>query len=308
MVVNSNSHAAHRLSKYISRSDRERQAERDYAATLIPALADRCYHLPGNNYCQDWFQYFMNNHPVLGICCHDKLHPIGFRQRIVTLVGSIAFGLIITNIFFLSLISTDEAFDDLHDPIVSLSVNSTLTGSQGSDQQVTITYGMILLWTVGTSVHSIFDMTIWYMSACACCHPGGRFEQFGCCKMLGSSVVIFAVVLVVAVASVIVVYRASIESQTNDIDEQDANGNETDGSVEFGKVNGVESFDFLLSWTVEVVIALFAAYPLIGTIFFTGVLGCGRLPFLGGRPREMWLEEQERLEIQRKGTDETDRV
>lgn len=39
---------------------------------LIPALAWRSYHLPGNSWCQDWMQYYKNNHPVFGICCHHK--------------------------------------------------------------------------------------------------------------------------------------------------------------------------------------------------------------------------------------------
>ena len=64
---------------------------------LVQKLALQSYHLPGNNWIQDWWQFMANNHPVFGICCHNRLHPIKSFTRIVALVGTITFGLAITN-------------------------------------------------------------------------------------------------------------------------------------------------------------------------------------------------------------------
>lgn len=294
----SRSYAASRLSDYTKGPARAKKAERDYKATIVPALAARCYHLPGNTYCQDWSQYFMNNHPVIGICFHSKHHPLGFPERLVALIGSIAFGLAITNIFFLSFIFTDEEYQEA---VLSISVNKNatkvneLTGADDndSDSSIVITYGMILLWTVGGGLHTMFDLSVWYISACACCHPGGLLERCGCLKKLGSTAVLFLVVVVVAISTFIVVLRASIESSDEDITIANiTSGGLTDDIVDLGKVDGVESFEFILAFLIELAMALIVYFPLLGTILFTGILGCGRIPFLGGQPREVWLEEK----------------
>ena len=72
-------------------------SERD---KLVQLLALQSYHLPGNSWLQDWSQFMANNHPVFGICCHNKLHPIKSFTRIVALIGTITFGLAITNLFY----------------------------------------------------------------------------------------------------------------------------------------------------------------------------------------------------------------
>jgi hypothetical protein len=47
-------------------------------------------------------------------------------------------------------------------------------------------------------------------------------------------------------------------------------------------------YEFLLSYAIELTLALFVFYPLLETILFTGFLGCcGLLPVLGGRPYEV---------------------
>jgi hypothetical protein len=56
--------------------------------------------------------------------------------------------------------------------------------------------------------------------------------------------------------------------------------------------HNAQEFQFLLGYLVEMVLALFIYYPLGGTILFSGVLGCGKLPLLGGRPREVAAEER----------------
>lgn len=68
---------------------------------LLPALSKRSYHIPNNTFYQDWKQYICNNHPIISICCHHKLHPIGKRLRILNFISSIMFGLCITNCMWL---------------------------------------------------------------------------------------------------------------------------------------------------------------------------------------------------------------
>ena len=46
----------------------------------------------------------------------------------------------------------------------------------------------------------------------------------------------------------------------------------------------------LLLYTIEVVVSLFIYNPLMKLIMFSGVLGCFRIPILGGRPYEIRQE------------------
>jgi hypothetical protein len=43
---------------------------------------------------------------------------------------------------------------------------------------------------------------------------------------------------------------------------------------------------------VELVLALFVYYPLVGTILFSGVVVCGKIPVLGGRPYEVTVQKR----------------
>lgn len=292
--------AASRLSKYNSRSEMARKAERDRAAAIVPALAARSYHLPGNTWRQDWWQYFKNNHPVLGLCCHDRLHPIGTCKRVIVLVGSIASGLAITNLLYLYFLSTDEG---LAGEFASFNFNANVTvaNTDLAVTEVTFTYYQITLWTVGTSLHSLFDLSVWFIAACGCCQAGGSLECLGGrCSWMGSYIVLFAVVIVAATASFIVVLRATLEDQDLDVSALNATAGALNGDLQF--TVKPEAYRFLISWGIELVLALFVYYFVLGTILFSGVLGCGRLPFLGGRPRELYLEEKQEAKRKRRGT------
>jgi hypothetical protein len=61
-----------------------------------------------------------------------------------------------------------------------------------------------------------------------------------------------------------------------------------------------EDVQFLLGYAVEFSLALLVYYPLCSFLFFSGVLGCGFIPGLGGRPREIQLLKKE---IERRSTD-----
>eukprot|EP01082_Thalassiosira_pseudonana_P006305 g6078.t1 g6078 contig20:746436-746813(+) len=64
-------------------------------------LSLRSYHLPGHNWRQDWAMYIRNNRLIFGLCCHHRLHPVTIKHRLIILVGSLAFGLSVTNAAYL---------------------------------------------------------------------------------------------------------------------------------------------------------------------------------------------------------------
>ena len=236
----------------------------------------------------------MNNHPFLGICCHHKLHPLKMGQRIIIFVGSIASGLAITCIVFLWFSFDRE--QDINDVLFELTILPNSTAIHTSYQSVEVTRGTAVLWTLGSMTHSIFDLSIWYISACSCCRPGGICAPIGCLRHCGSYLVIGVVMVVVAMATLVVVWRASEESREQYEEEMEALGIDDDVAVpRWGEIRGVSSFSFLMKYAIEVTLALFVYYPIFGTILFSGVLGCGRIPVLGGRPREV-LQEQKRLQ------------
>jgi hypothetical protein len=266
----------------------------------------RAYHLPGNSWSEDWFQYFSNNHPLFGICCHHPLHPITFRMRIVNLFGSIVVGLAVTNIIWLWFIFSDEY--DSNTTVLTISLggintdvyNTTSSGrssSQNSNDQINITEGMILLWTVGGIFHAVFDVTVWFMTACVCCLPGQRLERFYKYKWCGNYFVVLAVVACTAIATLSVLVRASLATEASVNSDVNVTGVDSaglvDDNIQLDPANdSKEAFKYLLSYAVELALALLVYYPIVGTIFFSGILGCGKVPILGGRPYEMAQEQK----------------
>ena len=278
--------ASSRLSEIHSREFRSRRSESDENAALIAALGNRDYHLPGNDYWQDYRQYFGNNHPLFGICCHNRLSPVRFRQRIFVLIGSMAFGLATTN--FIVLYFLNNPNQAVLQPFFKVSVNVTVEDQE--DSGLSVSGGQMFLWVVGGALHSWFDLSIWHISACVCCQPGGQLECLSGCKVLGNYVVVFVTICVVALASFIVLLRASLDSEGVALTDLDSGGL-VDDQIHIAQVHGIESFQFLLSWLIEVAMAMFLWYPILGSILFSGILGCGTLPLLGGRPRDVKVEE-----------------
>jgi hypothetical protein len=289
-ATSTSSSGASRLSTYRNRS----HADRDLADAIVLALAAGSYHLPGNTWWQDLRQYFSNNHPVFGLCCQHKLHPIGTAKRIIVLIGSMACGLAITNILYLYFLSTDQGVDG---EFISFDFNANVTVAQKSLElsEVTFTNYQITLWTLGTAIHSIFDLSVWFLSACGCCQPGGSLQCLGRIRWLGNYIVLFAVVVTAATASFIVVLRATLDDNP-DVSTSDLNSAGVfDDAIQFGNTSSIDSYRFLISWCIALVTSWFVYYFIIGTLLFSGVLGCYYLPFLGGRPREIMLEKKELL-------------
>ena len=167
--------------------------------------------------------------------------------------------------------------------------------AEAIENTLSVTKGMLLLWTVGGGAHAFYDCSVWYASACVCCIAGNRCESWGFMRWMGNYCIGFMVVLVTAVASLAVVVRATLLVHEEEIG-GDASVLASVGLVDDvvhvgdGITDDLGVFEFLIGYFVEFTLALFVYYPLFMTILFTGALnwvGCGRISWLGGRPYEM---------------------
>lgn len=253
---------------------------------LVPLLVARSYHLPGNGWCADWVQWFRNNHILFGICLRHRLHPLEGWERCLLLASSISFGLVATNLVYqLDITNAYDASQELVNVYDSYK----------------ITHGMVLLWTFGGVFHSLFDMLTWHIMACAICHPGGRWGDTSQSKRFrdcGSYALIPLILALLAFAAFLVLLRATEEGKEEDDDDDvvtDDDGINTNGLSDI-RIRDWRSFAFLSKYAIEIALAWFIYFPLIGTILFSGILGCnGRLPILGGRPRDMRLVQEGRF-------------
>jgi hypothetical protein len=201
----------------------------------------------------------------------------------------------VTNIIYLWFLTQSE--DGVDGEFASLALNANITIAKAglSLDEVVFTNYQITLWTVGTTIHCMFDLSVWFIAACGCCQAGGSLECLHGFRWMGSYIVLFAVVVTAATASFIVVLRATLDDHPEIDAENITSAGLFDDAIVLGSTDSVDSYRFLISWCIEMVLALFVYYFLVGTIFFSGILGCYTLPFLGGRPREVALEEKERL-------------
>jgi hypothetical protein len=255
---------------------------------VIPLLARRSFHLPGNNLWQDWCQWFGNNHIVFGICLHHRLHPVTWWERILALVASISFGFVATSIVY-EMYQTNWA--TMETKVINLG------------GQLAITKGMLILWTFGGLCHTIFDLAVWKIMACACCQPGGLFGHRLCfCNVwfqnCGSYCLLPVIFILLSLAIYYALRRASQDEQP-----QQQQGNNGNGDFEQQDDDDVYEdwqdtpYFFVVRYCIELLLAWLVYFPTVGTVLFSGVLGChGRLPVLGGRPRDVRLVEEEARE------------
>jgi len=256
----------------ISSRTRRKKADPDYEKKriIIPRLARRAYHLEdGNTWWQDWRQYQRNTHPVLSVCMYHPWHPIRWQQRIVILLGSIAVGLAITNCVYLGFLSSDKAFG------VNYIYDATGQISEAvSSSRYTVEQGLFFLLTVGSFVHSCFDMLIWYLLACACFREGGcTGRNSRMCQNCAVYIATLVVVGVIAAATLVVLVRLKNDEAA------DSSGVES--------IQVESKFNFLIGYGLELAVSLFVFYFITSTVFFSGILGCGRIPIFGGRPYEL---------------------
>lgn len=277
----------------IHRRSKKPTSEQELERILVPKFAGRAYHLPGNNVRQDWVQYMLNNHPLFGIFCHHRLHPIKTRQRLIILLGSFAFGVAITNAIYLWFVGSGR--DDQQEVFTLKLLSTDSHNEERSDSpSYSVKSGVLVLLTVGSGSHALFDRFVWSLTACACCNAGGRFEN--CCfKNFGFYAVTLIVLAVLACASCVVVVRASMEEGDSTIPLLQNRTKEAWGDVLDFSLHEIDVQDvsFLKGYALEFVTSLFLYYPLFETMFFSGILGCYRVPILGGRPYSMRQEAKQ---------------
>ena len=268
---------------------------------LIPALAEQKFHLPGNTWCQDWTQYFCNNHPIFSLCCHHRLHPVSQGMRIAGLVGSIVFGLALTNIIWLFFIYDQDDADAvvIHVSAGSLHINNQTAlvdlGRENSRARqataVQINGGMLLLWTLGGFLHALFDSTIWSLASGLCCQMAFFRPEY---QKYGNYLVVLVVLLVTALSTLIVVVRVTLDEEDGSLDMTKLHSlGVTDDAIDIAQVTDVSNYEFMLSYAVELGMAWFVHFPLSQFVLFSGILAC-RKPvwYLGGRVYELAQEEK----------------
>merc|ERR1719148_122794 len=167
---------------------------------------------------------------------------------------------------------------------ISLSGNSEV--ETGDIKQLAITYGAVSLWTLGGLLHSIFDLCLWYLSACACFLPGGCCQSRRNLHSIGSYCVISIVAVLVAVTTGVIVLRATYESRLRQAIQEGAE----ESDITWKDITSLQSYNFILGYLIELVLVYCVHYPLVASIFFSGILSLGCLPFLGGRPAEVQAE------------------
>jgi len=200
----------------------------------------------------------------------------------------------ITNVIYLWFLGTGR--DDQEEVFaLNLSANGQ-EEEQSYSTSYAVTSGLLMLVTVGSGSHAIFDRFLWALSACGCCRSGGRFDNSGClggfCKTLAFSLAIILVVAVVALATCAVVVRATVE-EGSQIKVPFFQNNLSENRTELNDILDefdVTDYSFLRGYALEFVVSLLVYYPFIQTVLFSGILGCGCIPILGGRPLSMKKE------------------
>jgi len=303
---------------------------REEGEITIAKLLDHGYHLPKNNWCQDWIQYMTNNHPVFGICCHHPLHPLSWKLRMLTLVGSILMGLAITCFIYVAFVFSDQDYGKQY---VELSTNKTKTGLQADlDDNVStlnVTNGNIALWTVGAFLHGLYDNMVWALAAgtccsCKCCEEkcGKKPQDRASRNTEGPSqtrtlIVMLSVIVVVAITFFAVSLQMALTaddeteivvlSPTNVTSNATAAGSSSGAIVQREqlfrvKTDNAKDYEFIIAYLVELMLNYFGWYPLVGTILFSGILSCGKEPLFGGRIYEMKQDDLEAAERGRRSS------
>ena len=281
-------------------------------------LAVGAYHLPGNTWCEDWLQYFRNNHPLFSTCLQDYLHPIPRCIRVVAFVGSVMFGLVLTNVTFLWFSDLEESgtvIFELSAGGFAVPNGTSIAFYNEADNVLTketamdITTGTLILWSIGSAMHALFDLTLWYVTSCYCCleidddddkedveattdddqqiRKGSSMKAW-CTqgRHLGDFLVLCLVVIICAAGVLSLLIRTSIEGGNN-IDTKSLTELREMG-FDAEQITNRENYTFLIAYALELGASWLVWFPLLSTIFFSGVLSCGGLlPCLRGRAGEL---------------------
>ena len=168
-----------------------------------------------------------------------------------------------------------------------------LVADVNEDNNVELTQDRIMLWTLGGIVHGMFDNLIWTLSICACCEAGNRFAFLAGYKKFGTGLLVFFILLIMAVTSLSVVLRGVMEEDDESADVQELKtAGVFDDTIDL-RTSSKENYEFLMSYLVELGLEFMVYFPMIGSLLFSGVLFCIRLPQFRGRPYELKQEKKE---------------
>ncbi len=262
----------------------DEEQEMDEQMYIIRLLSRRAFHLPNHNWAQDWLQYMKNNHPLFGICFHHPLHPLKIPNRLYLLLASTSFGLAATNCVYLYYALNDEEMDKT---LVKIIFEKDSPLNFREIEALEITYGMVTLWTFGGILHSLFDICMWYLSACACFLSGASCSRRGKYQVVGSYIVIAIAAVLVALALFVVLMRAAYDRRLRLA--QEGVILEDFEWEEFGRIR---NFSFLLGYLIELTLVYFAYYPILISIGFFGCIPCV------GRQKEVRKQYRERVRRQ----------
>lgn len=104
--------------------------------------------------------------------------------------------------------------------------------------------------------------------------------------------VMFAVIIVTAIATLAVGLRAALNSGGVSDPQQVQSYGLNDDTVQLFQVDGAKNYEFVIAYLVEMALNYFFYYPLVGTLLFSGILTCGQFPVVGGRPYELREETE----------------
>jgi len=231
--------ASDKLKKYAIRAHKGHDAVAEEELSIKRLFASRSAHLPGNNWCQDWIQWMMNNHPLLALCCRHRLNPVGLCPRLIILLSSISFGMIATNLVYLFYRSHPDANATVFSIVIGENDN-------GATESLELTYEAIVVWTLGGLLHSLVDLGMWHLNACACC-MNSWFAR------LGPLFSIAVAALLTACSTFAILWRANYEddlidkSTAQDIGVQAGENDWMDGM----EIQHFSSFQFLITYYIE---------------------------------------------------------
>jgi hypothetical protein len=294
-------------------------------------LGQGAYHLPGNSATQDFSQYICNNHPLFAACCQSPLHPISKSMRAVGLLGSVMFGLILTNFIYMW-----QLYEQENDTEIIKLPNGTYAVSNGAEYHVVgddnhaaaqmlapsfevSSSAMIVLWTAGSAVHSLFDSFLWYATSCACCgetpHDTKNIDgsQSKRASIVAKSrkycniLIVVLVMLATAAATLAVVIRAMLQENDESLDSvlSANNATELQGLLQNEGVSDSKNYQFLQAYAIELTLSWFVWFFVFETLFFTGVLSCGQrclTSVFGGRPAEIKEDEENKRKAEAKAS------
>jgi len=234
------------------RANRVNRAVKRYEEALTAALNRRSFHLPGHDVTQDWMQYMCNTHPLFAICCANR--------------EATAFGCGYRFLVFLTSVMVSLVVVNAALWWSNLEGTATVDLPFGLSDGMTIYEPEVYLFTWMAMVHAIHDCVAWYGCSSASLEDGPRSKVF--CTL-------WLVVWICAALSFGALLYTEMQ-QNGDDDFQ-----------------GYDYMLVLLYASVELALVWFLWYFVVATVLFTGIFGCcGRIPILGGRPRDVKLEEQ----------------